>query len=129
MTSDKVRKYIDMAYPICLDIERQKKHVSIILHKKRVVGVGTNSFGSTHPKAKQIGYPYDEMHSELDALLRVDKGLLKKRPKLDLINVRFNRFGELRMSRPCHMCMPWCQALFRTIWYTTDEGVFKLEET
>ena len=69
------------------------------------------------------------MHSELDALLRVDKGLLKKRPKLDLINVRFNRFGELRMSRPCEKCMPWCEALFRTIWYTTDEGIFKLEET
>lgn len=122
--NDTLNEYLKMAYPICLEIPRQKKHVSIILHKNRVISVGTNSF-KTHPKAKEIGYHYEEMHSELEAYQRVPRKFKSK--KLVLLNCRFNRFGDLRMSRPCELCLPWCKEIFNEIYYTNDEGLMKLE--
>jgi len=122
--SEPLNEYLKMAYPICLSIPRQKKHVSIILHKNRVISVGTNSF-KTHPKAKEIGYHYEEMHSELEAYQRVPRKFKSK--KLTLVNCRFNRFGDLRMSRPCELCLPWCKEIFNEIYFTTNDGLTKME--
>ena len=121
MTKTKILKLTDIALPISLSIERPKKHVSIIVRKNEVVAVGTNNF-RTHPLAKKYGYRFDEVHSELDALLRY------KGPKdnLKLFNFRFNRFGDMRMSKPCCNCLPWCEALFDDVWYSTNEGIIHL---
>ena len=119
-----MKNFLAYAYPLCLEIPRQKKHVSLILHKNRVIAIGTNSF-KTHPKAKEIGYHYEEMHSELEAYQRVPRTFKSK--KLVLLNFRFNRFGNLRMSRPCELCLPWCKEIFNEIYYTNDEGLLKLE--
>ncbi len=80
---------LKIAYPICLAIPRQKKHVSLIFHKKNLISVGTNSF-KTHPQAKKIGYRFEEMHSELDAYTKVPREFKNK--KLTLVNIRFNKF-------------------------------------
>ena len=121
MTEKKILKLTDIAMPVSMNISRPKKHVSIIVRKNEVVSMGTNNF-RTHPKAKKYGYFFDEVHSELDALLRY------KGPKdnLKLINFRFNRFGDMRMSRPCCKCLPWCIAVFDDMWYSTDDGMEKL---
>jgi len=106
-----------------MELPRQKKHLSFILHKSRIVATGRNFF-KTHPKAKVIGYAFDEMHSELDAYRKVPRNLRDK--KLTLLNVRFNRFGALRIAKPCELCLPWCQEIFHEIHYTTDQGIITL---
>jgi len=121
MKQYRMNKLIDSALPIALEIPRAKKHVSIIIRKNEIVSLGTNDF-RTHPLAKKYGYRFDEVHSELDALLRY-KGT---KDNLRLINFRFNRFGDMRLSKPCCKCLPWCVALFDDIWYTTNEGIHKL---
>ena len=73
----------------------------------------------THPMAARHGYLFSEMHSELDAFLKVGE----PRKGLSLFNVRFNRFGQLRMARPCPRCMKWCIDSFDEIWYTTEDGI------
>ena len=119
-----LKNLIQVALPRSLQIGRQKKHVSIIVRKNEIVSIGTNNF-KTHPKAKKYGYRFDEVHSELDALLRY------KGPKdnLKLINYRFNRFGMMRMSKPCCNCLQWCLALFDEVWYSTNTGMVNLKET
>lgn len=117
-------EYLQMAYPMCLTIPRQKKHVSLIICKKRIIAVGMNYF-KTHPMAKEFGYQFEEMHSELDAFRKLDRS--DKSKKLHLINVRFNKFGQMRMSKPCEKCLPWCVEVFNTIHYTTDQGIQRLE--
>ena len=113
--------YATMAFPKALEIARTKKHISLILDKKgNVLSVGCNSF-RTHPEAAKIGYRYNEVHSELDAFLRLDKNVHNVKD-LILLNYRFNRFGDFRMSRPCVKCMPWCTAIFKKIIYTTRNG-------
>jgi len=121
MNESKIVKLADTALPVSLSIPRPKKHVSIIVRKNELVSVGTNMV-RTHPQAKKLGYRFSELHSELDALLRY------KGPKdgLKLFNFRFNRFGDMRKSKPCSLCLPWCLGLFEDIWYTTDDGIFKL---
>ncbi len=118
---DKISKFIDIARPISLQIERQKKHVSLVVRKGIVESVGTNQF-KTHPLAKKYGYRYDEVHSELDALLKY-KG---SKDGLTLVNFRFNSDGEMRMSKPCCLCLPWCSAVFNDIFYTTNDGIVHL---
>jgi len=122
MISSKRNKYIDIAIPISLSIQRPKKHVSIIIRKNEVVSIGTNNI-RTHPMAKKLGYRFEEVHSELDALLRY------KGPKdnLKLLNFRFNRFKDMRMAKPCCKCLPWCVALFDEIWYTNNQELTNLE--
>ena len=122
MTPLKIQKLTSVALPLSLQIPRPKKHVSIIVRKNEIVAVGTNNF-RTHPLAKKYGYFFDEVHSELDALLRY-RGA---KDNLKLFNFRFNRFGDMRISKPCCRCLPWCTALFDDIWYTTNEGIVKLE--
>tara|TARA_B100001094_G_scaffold117354_1_gene113201 strand:+ start:652 stop:1020 length:369 start_codon:yes stop_codon:yes gene_type:complete len=118
----RIIKTIDYARDITIQNPRPKKHTSIILRKNEIVSVGTN-LNRTHPMAKKYGYLFDEVHSELDALLRY------RGPKdnLTLINYRFNRFGNMRMSKPCRKCTPWCVGVFDKIWYTTNEGMNELK--
>ncbi len=121
---NKLLKYASIALPISSEICRPKKHVSLITTKKgAILAYGTNQF-RTHPLAKQYGYRFDEVHSELDALLKLPKGA--DRNDLVLLNFRFNRFGDMRISKPCCLCLPWCQAVFSDIFYSTDEGMIKL---
>ena len=121
MIENKIDKLTGIALPVSLEIPRPKKHVSLIVRKNEIVSVGTNHF-RTHPLAKKYGYRFDEVHSELDALLRY------KGPKdnLVLVNYRFNRFGDMRMSKPCCMCLPWCSAVFDEMWYSTNDGMVNL---
>jgi hypothetical protein len=112
-----------IAEPMCLDVPRQKKHISLVFHKKRLISVGANYF-KTHPKTKKLGYMFPEMHSELDAYRKICKNDRKK--KLTLINVRMNSSGELRMSKPCSVCQAWCVEVFDNIYYTDNEGFKKL---
>jgi len=98
---------------------RPKKHASIIIYKNTIVSAGVNR-AKTHPLAQKYGYMFGEMHSELDAVRRI-----KPQSGLILINYRMNRFLEYRNSKPCCKCMPWCLALFKDIYYTTNNGLFK----
>lgn len=115
-----VHKHIEDFMPLCLEIPRAKKHVSLILYKNRILAVGTNNFKG-HPMAASLGYRFSEQHSELNALLKCEK-----RKDLVLINLRFNSQKLMRMSRPCAKCLPWCCALFNEIYYTSPEGVVRL---
>ena len=121
ITSRKILKLVETAKPVCMNIPRQKRHCSLVVCKNEIVSIGTNHF-KTHPRAKRLGYRYDEMHSELDALLKAPQ-----KKNLHLYNFRFNRFGEMRISRPCKLCMPWCMAIFDRIFFTTPTGIERIK--
>lgn len=106
-------------------MQRQKKHISIILYKKEIVSIGQNEY-KTHPQSVKLGYKYPEMHSELDAFRKVPRSLRNK--KLVLLNFRFNRFGNYRNAKPCPICSKWCKDIFHDVYYTTDEGIFYWDE-
>ena len=115
-----IKKYLPIAKPLSMAMERQKKHISLIIYKRKIVAVGQNIF-KTHPDTFRLGYRSADMHSELDAYRKISKNIRDK--KLILLNFRFNRFGEFRNSKPCPVCSKWCSELFHEIYYTSDDGV------
>jgi len=38
------------------------------------------------------------------------------------------RFGDMRMSKPCCCCLPWCDYVFDDIWYSTNGGMVKYKK-
>ena len=121
---DKHKKLIAFAFSKCLEIPRQKKHCSVILYKRKIISVGINRF-KTHPLAVKHGYLFGEVHSELDALLKCEK----RDSGMELWNFRFNRHGQMRISRPCAKCLPWCLKVFDRIHYTTNEGIVEFDKS
>jgi hypothetical protein len=117
------KEILEYAFPLCINVPRQKKHISLIFNKNRLISTGANFF-KTHPRAQKLGYLYDEMHSELDAYRKVPR--YERDKKLTLVNIRMNADGELRMSKPCSVCMGWCEEVFDKIYYTDNEGFKKL---
>ena len=98
--------------------DRRFMHASVIVRRNRVISVGFNE-RKTHPIAKAYGYRDAGLHSELAALIQVPRD---KRNNLDLINFRFNPQGELRLSKPCKICFPWCVELFNNVYYSDNDG-------
>lgn len=102
---------------------RSHNHVSIITRDNRILGIGINR-RKTHPLAALYGYRHDELHSELDALIKVPKN---QRWDMTLINFRFGPRGDMKISKPCSKCLPWCKASFDEIWYSVPDGLVKME--
>ena len=124
MSTTQHDQLIAFAYAKCMENTcRKKKHCSIILHKRKIVACGINRM-KTHPLAVKHGYRFGEVHSELDAFLKCDI-----REDIELWNFRFNKQGEMKISRPCKHCMPWCSKIFDKIYYTTDKGIVALNTT
>ena len=115
-----IENYLPIAKPLSMAMERQKKHISLVIYKRKIIAVGQNIF-KTHPDTLRLGYRCADMHSELDAFRKVPKSL--RGEKLILLNFRFNRFGNFRNSKPCPVCTKWCSEIFHKIYYTTDEGI------
>ena len=112
--------YLPVAKPLSMAMERQKKHISLIIYKRKIIAVGQNVF-KTHPDTFRLGYRGSDMHSELDAYRKMPKSL--RGEKLTLLNFRFNRFGDFRNSKPCPVCAKWCDEVFHKIYYTDDTGI------
>lgn len=96
-----------------------RTHFSFITKKNRVIAMGVENRGKTHPQVRILGYPYPTIHSEFDAYRRVMK---KDRSGLTLYNIRVSASGSIGMSKPCKYCMPWVMDAFDYIYYTNEKG-------
>jgi hypothetical protein len=98
-----------------------RTHFSFVLRKNKVLAVGQEHRGKTHPLALKYGYKYPTIHSELDAFRQLHKADI--RDSLVLVNTRISTTGVVGMSRPCKYCIGWVTEIFDEIWYTNQEGV------
>jgi tRNA(Arg) A34 adenosine deaminase TadA len=83
-------------------------HYSFIVQKNELVGYGINQDGEPlvhwgYNKNKEDPTYSPKIHSEIHAF-RKNKALLKKNQSFEIINIRLNRKGELRLSKPCKCC-------------------------
>ncbi len=123
LTTNLLQRFLQMATTEAATIERQFKHISIITNNKgHILSVGTNRL-KTHPTMVQLGYPMVQLHSEVDAFTKLTYNDKKKR--LILVNFRLNVKDELRLSKPCKYCMPWCVTAFEEIFFSTENGFDK----
>lgn len=99
----------------------KRTHYSILIERGKIVAVGEENRAKTHPLAMRKGYKYPTIHSELSALINIDKGVDPR--SCTLINFRVSPTGVIGMARPCKYCIGWCCETFKDIWYTNENGI------
>ena len=112
----------------------QSYHFTFAFHRNKLIAIGQNN--SNRIDAKEVYFAkrfnlkkrqeFAFAHSETNAI-----GKLWSRYHIDssirLVNLRLNRYGELRDSKPCNECKIVLDALgIDEIYYSTNEGFIKL---
>jgi len=116
----------------CVRIAREKnqqrdsdfRHFSFIIQRNKLVDWGTNV--SRVPPMIHFGYPKTSgWHSEVNAY-RKAKGILED-GSFEVINIRLNKLGELRLSKPCKCCHAFLKELGCSyVYFSTDVGFARL---
>jgi hypothetical protein len=102
-------------------------HYSFIIQENKIVEFGLNNKGVPH---RHYGY-HDRIkdhryspktHSEI-AAYRKARGILDKRKNFQIVNVRINKAGDVRNSKPCSCCYAIMKALgCSRFFYSSDVG-------
>lgn len=108
------------------------RHFSFVLHKKKIVAIGTNQQKThpTHLKNRKIsirtGEDFsDQKHtcSEFNAIIKLKNLTNINTKKCTLINLRYDRNKKLALARPCMSCKSLLKFHeFKNIFYTNETG-------
>jgi len=91
------------------------KHYSYIIQNNSIIEWGVNRAGPPPNCYK----PHQKIHSEYVAYCKA-RGLLNKQKSFDLINIRLNKLGEFRLSKPCSCCFNFLQSMgCRNVYFST----------
>lgn len=108
--------------------EGRKLHFSFVVQRRQILEWGCNML---HEPPIHMGYiqringAEPKLHSELVAYRRA-KGIMKNRT-FRLINIRLNRQGEIRLSKPCVCCYEILKTLgCSEFCYSTENGFDKV---
>jgi tRNA(Arg) A34 adenosine deaminase TadA len=102
----------------------RSKHFSFVVRRNTIVSIGWNQPFKTHPQAQRFGYRFNCIHSELHAILKFSKAV-RELSHYMLVNVRLDKQGDVRMSKPCVTCQKLLGVFtFNEVWYSTNEGQF-----
>jgi tRNA(Arg) A34 adenosine deaminase TadA len=115
----KINRYVEIAKANIHKIEKQEKHFSFIMQGSKILSIGMNN-PNEHPKAYKYGYKFGDIHSELSAILKYGE---EDCSDVYMINIRINRFGNVRNSKPCKTCQNVLKMFrFKKIFYSTTDS-------
>ena len=114
--------------------KKRCKHFSFILHKKRIVSIGTNT-QKTHPvhlKNRKVsvrtGEDFSEQKhtcSEFNAIIKLKNLTNIDTKKCTLVNLRYDRNKKLALASPCMSCHNLLKFFrFKKIIWTDNSGNF-----
>ena len=97
-----------------------------------MISVGQNNTTSTDNRGRKIAkrfgaqkhvqYPF--IHAEIDAISK-QWGVKRLSKKYQLVSIRLNKHGQLRMSKPCNDCSIIIKALgIRVIYFDGEKFVY-----
>lgn len=119
----KYEKFLPLAKKMALKSAHKYRHSSLLIKRNRIIDIGINQ-EKTHSKAP--AYYSDKnrrLHSEAHAILG---NKLEDLKGTTILNVRVDNDGKLKLSKPCHVCLPLIQAAgIKHIIYTTNDGVLE----
>lgn len=94
------------------------KHFSFLLRKNKILSVGVNQQYKTHPLAAKYGHRFSSIHSEVHAISNWKHSL----HECILLNIRLDKWGNLRYSEPCPYCKKFLNDLNIPCVYSKDYG-------
>lgn len=105
-------------------------HYSFVVQEDKILGFGMNHVGLP---PVHYGYGRDEddaylpkTHSEISAWKKI-RGILDKRKPFTVINIRLNRKGEVRKSKPCRVCLDILNSLgCNKVYFTGGDNDFSI---
>jgi hypothetical protein len=123
---------------IDVDEEKRCRHFSFILNKKRIIAIGTNR-PKTHPanlKNRKLSARTgedisDQKHicSEFNAIMKLKRLTNIDTKKCTLINIRYNRNGDLALASPCMSCLNLLKFHeFKSIAWTDQNGLYQFSK-
>lgn len=108
---NQIQKSIEYSKKLFNKNSTKSQHFAFIFRKNKILSIGQNDMSCTNAKspkiAKRFGaqkpliYPY--IHAEIDAISKL-WGEIYINKKLTLVSLRLNRYGDLRISKPCDDC-------------------------
>jgi len=127
------KKIIELSYALLpTHGDYRCRHASFILHRGKILSIGINQPGKTHPYNLKFRYrnkrnqPISDIigiHSELAAIIKLGRHSLEN---LDIINTRIDRNERLVLARPCHGCIDMLQQLrINNIYYSNNQAGFE----
>jgi deoxycytidylate deaminase len=114
-------KLISLAIEEAFKSTHQHKIGAIIYTNKGIISKGHNDANTwrhnLHPKYKR--WP-TSIHAEVAAILSAKKDL----KGCFIIVIRVNKMGELRMAKPCNLCMNYIDYVgIKKVSYSTNNGM------
>ena len=105
-----------------LNWKKQPFRIGAIIFKgNSILGEGNNSIRSCSKIKNKYKRFIQSLHAEQHAIISV-----KNRKKIrgaSILIIRINNNGELRMARPCDMCMGFIKYVgIKNIYYSTNSG-------
>ncbi len=134
--SSTFKRYEDIAESLINWNEQKRcRHFSFIVHKKRIISIGTN-IKKTHPmhlKNRKVsvrtGEDFSEQKhtcSEFNAIVKLKRLTNIDTKKCILINLRYDRNKKLALASPCMSCKSLLNYFqFKNILYTDNDGVYQ----
>ena len=116
---NKCLKFVDMP-------NGRSKHFSFIMDGNKPLSFGWNNTRKTHPRSAKFKYRFNNIHSELDAIVNYLKiYTVEDLRKYTLVNIRLLKDKSVRLSKPCHVCDRLLDAFgIVNVLYSTDRGDF-----
>jgi deoxycytidylate deaminase len=116
-------------------------HYSFIVQGNRILGYGVNRSADPlihwgyrcdrsdelpHRRHRRWEEYRPKIHAEIDDYRKV-KSIIDHNKGFDIINIRLNRKGELRDSKPCKSCFHLLTELgCSKFWYSSEIGFLKI---
>lgn len=106
---------------------RYKHFTFIVTNSGYIASYGINNIKKTHPLAKKYGHRFFSTHSEINAIAKFPY-TLRNLKNYSIINIRLDRYGCLKLAKPCIHCQALLHTLqIKKIIYSTNNGFKKLD--
>jgi deoxycytidylate deaminase len=103
----------------------QFKHFSFAIKRNAIYSVGWNKPWQTHPLGLRFHHKISSIHSEISCLSKLNV-VPAEFSKFTIINVRLDKEGTVRLSKPCQCCQNMLAAFGITeVYYSSNSGGFE----
>ncbi len=138
MKKYKFQKFVEIAkalQPMHHDYSLNRTfHVTFAISKKKTISIGINNI-KTHPSIKRLNYRSNEgedlrniarTHSELNCVLKLQNKFSSYFLKdIVFVNIRLDRAGNVRYSKPCNGCTHLMEQVgYKKLYYSGECGNF-----
>ena len=120
------RKVLDQSRLLCpILCEGRCRHLTMATRRNTIICVGANSYRKSHPLSNRFHHLNGCKHSETDLIVNFPY-LIRDINRFTLFNVRVDKYGNIKLSKPCKDCQKLLYHFnVKRIYYSNEQGFFE----